>query len=53
MGGVIGSGLGGVTLIFYGYSGVGAVLGLLGIVSGITYYVFAREPVNDTQPRPR
>jgi len=53
MGGVIGSGLGGVTLIFYGYSGVGAVLGLLGVVSGITYYVFAREPVNDAQPRPR
>jgi len=53
MGGVIGSGLGGVILILYGYSGVGAVLGLLGIVSGIIYYVFAREPVNDAQPRPR
>jgi predicted MFS family arabinose efflux permease len=53
MGGVIGSGLGGVILILYGYSGVGAVLGLLGIVSGITYYVFAREPVNDAQTMPR
>jgi MFS family permease len=53
MGGVIGSGLGGVILILYGYSGVGAVLGLLGIVSGIIYYVFAREPVNDAQTMPR
>jgi drug/metabolite transporter (DMT)-like permease len=53
MGGVIGSGLGGVILILYGYSGVGAVLGFLGVVSGVTYYVFAREPVNDAQPRPR
>jgi predicted MFS family arabinose efflux permease len=53
MGAVIGSGLGGATLILYGYRGVGAVLGLLGIASGITYYVFAREPVNNAQPRPR
>jgi predicted MFS family arabinose efflux permease len=35
LGGVIGSGLGGLTLILYGYSGVGAILGSFGIFSGI------------------
>lgn len=44
IGGVIGSGLGGLTLILYGYSGVGAVLGLIGIFSGIVFYLFAQEP---------
>ena len=47
IGGVIGSGLGGITLILYGYSGVGAVLGTLGIVSGIVYYLFAQEPTGN------
>jgi len=47
IGGVIGSGLGGLTLIIYGYSGVGAVLGLLGMVSGIVYYLFAQEPTGN------
>jgi len=46
MGGVIGSGLGGAVLIFNGYRGVGAVLGLLGIISGIIYYVYAKEPAH-------
>lgn len=44
IGGVIGSGLGGLTLILYGYSGVGAVLGLFGIVSGIVYIIFTQDP---------
>jgi predicted MFS family arabinose efflux permease len=44
IGGVIGSGLGGFTLILYGYSGIGAILGLLGIVSGIVYQIFAQDP---------
>jgi DHA1 family inner membrane transport protein len=41
---IIGSGLGGLSLIFYGYSGVGAILGILGTVSGIVYQIFARDP---------
>lgn len=45
LGGVIGSGLGGLTLILHGYSGVGAILGSFGIISGIVYYLFAREPI--------
>jgi predicted MFS family arabinose efflux permease len=45
LGGVIGSGLGGLTLILYGYSGVGALLGLFGIVSGVVYQLFARDPI--------
>jgi len=44
IGGVIGSGLGGLTLIIYGYGVLGAVLGLLGMISGIVFYVFAQEP---------
>lgn len=44
IGSVIGSGLGGLILIFYGYSGVGAILGLLGLVSGIVYQIFALDP---------
>lgn len=47
IGGVIGSGLGGLTLILYGYSGVGAVHGLLGMVSGIVFYLFAQEPTGN------
>jgi len=48
LGGVIGSGLGGLTLILHGYSGVGAILGSFGIFSGIVYYTFAREPIPRT-----
>jgi MFS family permease len=44
IGSIIGSGLGGLALILYGYSGVGAILGLLGIVSGIVYKIFALDP---------
>lgn len=47
LGGVIGSGLGGLTLILYGYRGVGVLLGLFGVVSGIVYYLFAKEPVSN------
>jgi predicted MFS family arabinose efflux permease len=45
LGGVIGSGLGGLTLILYGYSGFGSLLGLFGIVSGVVYQLFARDPI--------
>lgn len=44
LGGVIGAGLGGFTLIVVGYRGLGVVLGFLGIVSGVVFYTFAREP---------
>lgn len=45
LGGVIGSGLGGLMLILYDYRGVGVLLGLFGIVSGVVYQLFARDPI--------
>jgi predicted MFS family arabinose efflux permease len=44
VGGVVGAGLGGFTLIVGGYQSLGALLGFLGVVSGVVFYVFAREP---------
>ena len=48
LGGIIGSGLGGLSLILHGHSSVGAILGSFGIISGIIYYTFAREPIPRT-----
>jgi len=44
IGSVIGSGVGGLTLMLHGYRSVGAILGLLGMASGIVFFVFAKEP---------
>lgn len=43
LGGVVGPGLGGATLLFYGYQCMGAVFGLLGIISSVVFYLFASE----------
>lgn len=44
MGSAMGSGLGGLALLMYGYQGVGPTLGLLGIASAIIIRLFAVDP---------
>jgi predicted MFS family arabinose efflux permease len=44
MGGVMGAGIGGLALVFGGYSVLGVLLGLCGFASALILYVFAREP---------
>jgi predicted MFS family arabinose efflux permease len=44
MGSALGSGLGGLALLMYGYQGVGPTLGLLGIASAIIIRLFAVDP---------
>jgi predicted MFS family arabinose efflux permease len=44
LGAVIGTGVGGILLLNYSYQLVGIVLGLFGIISGLTYYFFTQEP---------
>ncbi len=43
LGSVLGTGIGGILLLNYSYPMVGIVLGLFGVVSGITYLLFTRE----------
>ena len=44
MGGVLGSGLGGLALLMYGYQALGPSLGLLGLASGIIMYLIVVDP---------
>jgi predicted MFS family arabinose efflux permease len=44
MSGVLGSGLGGLALLMYGYQALGPSLGLLGLVSGIIMYLVVVDP---------
>lgn len=44
IGGTLGAGLGGLVLLLFGYGGLGMVLGLLGLLSAIVYYLFAVDP---------
>ena len=44
MGSALGSGLGGLALLMYGYQAVGPTLGLLGIASAIIVYLIAVDP---------
>jgi predicted MFS family arabinose efflux permease len=44
MGSALGSGLGGLALLLYGYEAVGPSLGLLGVASAIILYLFAIDP---------
>ncbi len=44
MGSALGSGLGGLALLLYGYKAVGPSLGLLGVASATILYFFAVDP---------
>ncbi len=44
MGSALGSGLGGLALLMYGYQAVGPSLGLLGLASAIVVYLIAVDP---------
>jgi len=44
MGSVLGSGLGGLALLMYGYQALGPSLGLLGLTSGIIVYLVVVDP---------
>lgn len=44
MGSALGSGLGGLALLMYGYQAVGPSLGLLGLASAIVVYLIAIDP---------
>lgn len=44
MSGVLGSGLGGLALLMYGYQALGPSLGLLGQASGIITYLVVVDP---------
>ena len=44
MSGVLGSGLGGLALLMYGYQALGPSLGLLGLASGIIMYLIVVDP---------
>jgi len=39
-----GAAVGGITLIWFDYEGLGATLGLVGIVAALVFYLFARDP---------
>jgi predicted MFS family arabinose efflux permease len=40
----VGSALGGLTLIWFGYEGLGTTLGLLGIAATAVFYFFTKDP---------
>ena len=44
LGCALGTGVGGITLLYYGWSALGVVLGGLGIVATAIYVVLARDP---------
>jgi len=44
MSGVLGSGLGGLALLMYGYKALGPSLGLLGLASGVIMYLIVVDP---------
>jgi predicted MFS family arabinose efflux permease len=44
LGYALGAAVGGMVLIWFGYEGLGAVLGLCGILAAVVFYLFARDP---------
>jgi predicted MFS family arabinose efflux permease len=48
MGSALGAGLGGIILLFHNYEFMGVVLGTIGIVAAIIYYLFVVEPVKNS-----
>ena len=46
MSGVLGSGLGGLALLMYGYQALGPFLGMLGLASGIIMYLIVVDPTS-------
>jgi predicted MFS family arabinose efflux permease len=51
IGGTLGTGLGGLVLFLHGYGALGVILGLLGLLSAIVYYLFAEDPIRDMHSR--
>lgn len=46
LGYALGTALGGVALLSFGYEGLGSTLGAIGIAAALVFYFLAREPVN-------
>jgi predicted MFS family arabinose efflux permease len=44
LGYALGAAVGGITLIWFDYEGLGITLGLFGIVAAVVFYLFARDP---------
>jgi predicted MFS family arabinose efflux permease len=44
LGYAMGAAVGGIALIWFGYEGLGAALGLFGILAAVVFYLFARDP---------
>jgi predicted MFS family arabinose efflux permease len=49
IGGTLGTGLGGLILLLHGYGALGSILGLLGLLSAIVYYLFVEDPIGAEQ----
>jgi predicted MFS family arabinose efflux permease len=49
IGGTLGTGLGGLILLLHGYGALGAILGLLGLLSAVVYYLFVEDPIGAEQ----
>jgi predicted MFS family arabinose efflux permease len=47
LGSAFGTAIGGAALLSFGYEGLGSVLGVIGIVAALVFYLFAGEPVDD------
>ena len=44
LGYALGAAVGGMTLLWFDYEGLGIALGLFGIVAAVVFYVFASDP---------
>jgi predicted MFS family arabinose efflux permease len=44
LGYALGAAVGGMALLRFGYEGLGATLGLLGVIAAVVFYVFSRDP---------
>jgi len=47
LGYALGAAVGGVTLLWFRYEGLGITLGLFGIVAAVVFYLFARDPTRN------
>jgi predicted MFS family arabinose efflux permease len=47
LGYALGAAVGGMALLRFGYEGLGAALGLFGIVAALVFYLFARDPTRN------